>query len=127
MERPTGVTIIALLVIIGAILAILTGVFDLGLFGNALVRTDDNAFLTPTVAGATLLIVGIIQLIVGFGLWNLASWAWVVAVIVTVVRLIADVLLFFQGRHTEAIIGGVIAIIILWYLFRDEVRQAFGR
>lgn len=127
MERPTGVTVIAILVIIGAILGILIGIFDTGLFGNAFIKTHEEALISGTVASLTILIIGVIQLIVGFGLWNLSSWAWMVAVVVMVVRLIGDVLMFFQGRHAEGIVGGLIALVVLWYLFKDDVKQAFGR
>ncbi|MGD2050218.1 MAG: hypothetical protein PVH03_12000 [Chloroflexota bacterium] len=118
-ERPTGVTIIALLVIIGGILGIVGGlVAFLGANGN------------PTLVGVGIgtLIVAVAQLIVGIGLWTLQKWAWLLSVIVLGIRVVGDLVLIFAGGNViAAIVNLVITAVLLWYLFRPNVQQAFGR
>lgn len=118
-ERPTGVTIIALLIIIGGALGVIGGL--VGLLGS-----DSSGALVGASIGA--LIVAAAQLIVGIGLWTLQKWAWTLAVIVLGLRVVVDlVLIFTGGLAAAAIVNLVITAILLWYLFRPNVQQAFGR
>ena len=120
MNRPLGVTIIALLLIIGGVLGVLEALDLLGVWD--LFGLDES-----TGVGIGILIVAVANLLVGFGFWSLQGWAWTIAVIVTVLRLIGAVAGFFIGGLATGIVGLVIVLIILWYLFRPEVKAAFGR
>ena len=109
-RRPLGVTIIAILVMIGAIFEIIGGIALLGHYGGV---------------GIFAIIVGIISLFVAWGLWTLQSWAFWVVVIVEVIHLVQAIVALTQGQSIG--IGDVIfPIIILLYLFLDRnVRAAF--
>lgn len=120
MNRPLGVTIIAILLIVGGIVGILEALDYLGVLD--LFGLDDNSGV-----GIGILIVAAANLLVGFGFWGLQSWAWTVAVVVTILRLIGAVVGFFVGGVAGGIFGLVIVVIILWYLFRPEVKAAFGK
>ncbi len=105
-ERPAGVTVLAILYFLQGFLAILAGAifasFEVfGLFGFAL------------VCGSVLIIIGIIDFIIGWGLWSLQSWARIVAIIFAVIGLL------------NFPIGTIISIIVLWYLFKPEIKAAF--
>lgn len=127
MQRSTGVSIIAILVIIGGLIGVLAGLFDLGLFGTATFYGGEQ-FLSAAMFGAGLLIVAIIQLVVGFGLWNLKGWAWTIAMIVLVIRVIGDVIALFAGGNLMAvIINLLITVIVIWYLNQGEIKEAFGK
>ena len=109
MSRPTGVTIVAVVLMV-------TGVFTLllGLEG----------------AGVTVILSGILSLIAAFGLFTLKSWAWYLAVIVLVFRVVADAFGFFMGlmssNPTVTFANLAITAILLWYFFQPQVKSAFG-
>ncbi len=116
MRRPLGITIIAILLFIGAILGIVTGLMSLGVFG-----ASSNA-----PAGVVTLVLAVIQFIVALGLWRLAKWAWSVAVIVVVLRVAAEIWALVAGAGLAAVIVSlVINVIILLYLMSGGVRSAF--
>ena len=122
-QRPLGVTIIAIFLILGGIIGILGGLVGLGLFGSPAGAAP--AFWS--VYSGSLLLVSIIELIVGIGLWMLKGWAWTIAVVVVILRIILDVISLFFGFSISPVIALVIHAIVLWYLFRPEVKKAFGK
>ena len=64
--------------------------------------------------GAIYVIVGLIDFLIAYGLWTLKPWARIVAIIFAIIGLLS-----FP-------IGTIISIIILWYLFKPEIKEAFG-
>jgi hypothetical protein len=113
--RPLGVTILAVLAIIGGLL---------GLFG---------AFTVIALGGATWLLVGLVSLVqslaalaFGFGAWTLRPWAWSLGIIVYGVNVILDVV-YLIGGNPSSIVSLIIAGIILYYLFTPGVKAAFGK
>ncbi|HET6444747.1 MAG TPA: DUF2127 domain-containing protein [candidate division Zixibacteria bacterium] len=108
-----------MLVIIGGVLGIVSGL-------AAFLEADSNSALVG--AGIGTLIVAAAQLIVGIGLWSLQKWAWALAAFVLAIRVIGDFFLIFSGGSVAAaIVNLVITAVLLWYLFRPNVQQAFGR
>ena len=109
-RRPLGVTIIAVLVAIGAIFEIIGGLALLAIFAPV---------------GIFALIVGVISLFVAWGLWTLKPWAFWLVVIVEVIHLVQAVLSVARGQGVG--IGDIIfPVVILLYLFLDRnVRAAF--
>ncbi|MEM2869974.1 MAG: hypothetical protein QW379_06105 [Thermoplasmata archaeon] len=106
--RPLGVTILAVLYIIQAILWF-AGSVMMGMFLGPIL-----AFLP--VLGACVyitIIFGVIYLLVGIGLFTLKKWARILAIIFAIIGLL------------NLPIGTIISIIILWYLFRADVKAAF--
>lgn len=109
-RRPLGVTIIAILVAIGAILEIIGGLALMAVFAPV---------------GIFALIVGVVSLFVAWGLWTLKPWAFWLVVIVEVIHLVQAILSLARGQGS-GISDLVIPIIILAYLFLDRnVRAAF--
>ena len=113
-EKPTGIVVLTVLYVIeglfglayGAILASgggMLGFAEMGLAGSLLAGV-----------GAVVLIIGLIDFAVAYGLWNLRPWARTVAIIFAIIGLLG-----FP-------IGTIISIIILWYLFKPEIKEAFG-
>ena len=109
-RRPLGVTIIAILVAIGAIFEIIGGLALLAIFAPV---------------GIFALIIGVVSLFVAWGLWTLKPWAFWLVVIVEVIHLVQAILSLGRGQSVG--IGDVIfPIVILLYLFLDRnVRAAF--
>jgi hypothetical protein len=168
IKRPTGVTIISILTIIGGILLIFGGLSLLafGAFFTAVpletVITEDQQ-LQPResqnaaelqalgqffgsigiVIGSIVLAVGIGYLVVSYGLLKAKRWAWIVTVILTIIAIITqvtsvistsalteslatDITALLSGI-TAHIIGIAINGIILYYLYRPNVKAFFGK
>ena len=135
MKRPVGVTILAVIAIIYGIFSLLLAL--LGLLGSALIasgvgnvaaRYSAGTLVYATITDAVL---GILYLAFGIGAFSLKRWAWttgVVALVLDVVRQIVGVVLhgFSASNAVGFIITIVIALVVLWYLFRPNVRTAFG-
>lgn len=119
-ERPGGITILAILYgLYGAV--VLIGGLLLFLFGSAIAVGFARYFVPILIGGIAgiigvfLIIIGLIILIITWGLWNLKEWAWLIAVVFAVIGLL----------HWP--IGTILNIIVLWYLFKAEVKVAFKR
>jgi hypothetical protein len=137
MKRPTGVTIVAIIAIIYGIFSLLL-VF-LGLVGIALEASGAAALAGRSVAGrydvGTLAyaviwdaVLGILYLVFGIGAFMLKGWAWTVGVVVLVLEVVRNIIGYFiSGFSPISIITGVIALLLLWYLLRPNVRAAFGK
>jgi hypothetical protein len=87
MERPTGVTILAALSIISGLIAILGG---LALFT-----------VGPGIIGGVVLILGILSLIYGWGLWTLKPWAWMLAIIGAALNLVTALISALSRKFNE--------------------------
>jgi hypothetical protein len=143
-KRPIGVTILAILAIIGGI-ALLIGGFLFILFAGLLsgspieIGSDSSidiaslSFL-PMILGIIMVIIGIIYLAVSYGLLKGKGWAWIVTVIVTIIALIVQIVSaiiigLVSGSIEAALVSHVIGIIIdgviIFYLYRPHVRAYF--
>jgi uncharacterized membrane protein (DUF2068 family) len=110
-SRPLGITIIAIIVAIYGILGIVGGIALLGI---------------SATAGIITLILGVLELVLAWGLWSLRSWAFWAAVVVEILALINSIYALTLGSSFSAIIGILIALAVLIYLFADpNVRAAF--
>jgi len=111
--RPLGVTILAILNILGGIFQILTGY--LAVMAASLLGPLGFLFV---IVGGVLLFLGFISIIIGWGLWSLKSWAWMVALIVNFINLILNV-------YSQGWISVIINLIVIVYLFQGDVKSRF--
>lgn len=135
--RPQGVTIIAILAFIGGILGIVGGLGATilgGILGGALAASGEagagmlGGFFA--VLGIGILGLGIAEVVVGWGLWGLKPWAWMVSVIVFIANIVVSLLFALAGNSLISIstlVGIAIPAIILYYLMTPPVKAAFGR
>jgi hypothetical protein len=138
-KRPTGVTILAILMIISGIASIIIG---LGVLGSAfvlsLVAHDSNvgtvrqdaelgtlAGLLIGIGGFTIAL-GIASLVVAWGLLNGRGWAWIITIIISIVSIITSIVGIASGGIYH-IITLIIYAVILYYLYKPEVKAYFGR
>ena len=75
--------------------------------------------------GGAVLIVGIITLVIAGGFWNGWRIMWYLGVIFTALNIIMCVVSLFMGGF-NMIIMLIIALIIMYYLFRPNVKEFFG-
>ncbi|MUG96930.1 hypothetical protein F7734_33150 [Scytonema sp. UIC 10036] len=134
-QRPTGVTILAVLQFLGGILSLLFGVSGL-FFGGLIVAAGGSqpageaATMGPILLGASIgaLISGTIGLIAGFGLFTLKGWGWMLASVFSILNILNNLVSLFQGANVAgAIVGIVISGLILYYLNQSNVKRAFGK
>ena len=110
-DRTLGVTIIAILAILGGIGSLVGGI--------ALVA------IIPFL-GAALIIIGLAYFGVAYGLWKGLKWTWIITLIVTVIAFISGLELIIVG-NVGAVIPVIINAIIIYYLFKPNVKAYFGR
>lgn len=120
-HRPTAVTIIAILVIITGVIAIAGG---LGLLGiAALIPELSIVFLS---IGAVLIVIGIGYLAVSYGLIKGRGWAWLIALILSYIGIALAIISIVTGNFLP-IINLAINIVIVYILYRPQVRAFFGK
>ena len=121
-KRPLGVTIIALIEIIGAIALLLVSFAAIS-----------------TSFGISMVIAAIIRLIVVWGLWTLKRWAFWVAVVFEALHFCYNLYDLLTNHNTaietatgmsvtkgSVLFSLILSLVILMYLFADRhVRAAF--
>ena len=134
--RPTGVTIMTIIIWIEGVVELLAGIGFLVLaitVGNSIVvhghRTAGHIVnATGILFSSPLIIIGLLTIIFGIGLWTLKRWAFWAVIVIEALTLLYNVLQLVQHRISGFGIVTDIAIraIILIYFFVDpHVRAAF--
>jgi hypothetical protein len=153
-SRPTGVTIIAILNIIGGII-MLFGAIALIAIGAILPTLPPSAFnqselqgnitagqapIPPGISmgspsllggigiaiGGVLLALAIVSFVVAYGLLKGLGWAWTVTVILSIISIALNAISIAAG-NIASIISIIISGIILYYLYRPHVKAYFGK
>ena len=129
MKRPLGVTVIAIFALISGLLGLCWPI--LVFTGSGFLETIPflGSILSSigVIAGLFLLVGPALQLLFAVGALDLRSWAWYLGLISTGITVLGVVINLFQGASFwSAIWGGLIPIIIFFYLLSPKVRQAFG-
>jgi uncharacterized membrane protein (DUF2068 family) len=151
-SRPTGVTIIAVLAIIAGALLLFGGMglvalapfigqikvndatnisnTSLSLNVNGTVVTIPNTLFVLGgfigILGAMLIVLGIANFVVAWGLLKGKGWAWIVTIIINIISSVLNIVSIVAGSIGS--IGGLIINgIIIYYLYRPNVKSYFGR
>lgn len=114
--RPTGVTILAVLELIGSVVYIGFGAF-MGALGGMMGTVEGWA---AGLISAVFVGLGLVGFVMAWGLLKGKTWAWTITLILTIIGLIISIPSF-------NIIGLIINGIILYYLFRPHVKSFFGK
>ena len=137
-KRPTGVTIIAILIIIGGILLLLAGIAGVAVGSLSISEIIGLGFV---IIGAIILAVGIGYLVVSYGLLKGKKWSWTITVILLYIGIainVVSIIIFgyftfdtdtssFLTTNSGSIAGIIISVIILYYLYRPHVKSYFGK
>jgi len=147
LKRPTGVTILAVLAILGAIGLLFSGavLIGLGLLLGTLAASVDitNAINNAgypglsslgvvtisaliIVLGAVILILGILYLAVGVGFFGGKRWAWTLGIIVSVIGIVLGIIQVAFGNY-GSVLSLIISLLIVYYLMRPHVKAFFGK
>lgn len=124
--RPIIIAILAILYFIIGVLGIIAGILVIT-GGVALDQISEGEGLIElgAGAGAVIIVLSLISLIIAGGFWNGWKIMWYIGVIFTIISLIGGIASIFVGGFI-GIIPLIIDIIILWYLFRPNVKAFFG-
>src|SRR5215467_2712827 len=123
--RPTGVTILAILAILAGIGGLIAGAGLLALSGLVAAAYPGGAAVAAVI-GAFLLILGILELVYGIGMLGGKGWAWILAMIGSVLNIVFGIVSIATGS-VASVFGLIIAILILYYLTRPHVKAYFGK
>src|SRR5208283_110240 len=109
-KRPTGVTILAILTLLGGIFLLIFAAIVLAV--GAFVGFLSGAVLDGV--GAALIIFALISFAVTYGMWTGTKWAWWLGIIVAVLDLISII--------SFNVIGLIIGLVMLYFLTRPHVK-----
>ena len=133
--RPTGVTVLAVLDILGGIVGLGFGALLLlvAALSSSSLATQYPALSTISgistylyALGALSLILGILAIVIAIGFLGGRGWAWTLGIvtgIISIVISIAEAVLGFSSN----IVGIIFQIIIIYYLTRPHVKAYFGK
>src|SRR6185369_5569565 len=141
MNKPTGVVVISILYFLGAALCLLFGLLFIaggGFLATMMSQQSQAGGLSAMMAGlgAALgvfyLIIGAVDVLVGWGLLKLKNWARIVAIVFScigagflVLGLLGNLAHFsIVNFLVTAVFLGIHAVIIM-YLLKPEVKTAF--
>lgn len=138
MERPTGVTVLAVLGFISAGLLIISALAVLvggAMVANLTARPGMGllAQIGGTVIGLLFLVFAALYLVGGIGLWKLQNWARILVIV------LCSLGAFFNGLGVLVALFHFHPLLVVWrailfainlwiliYLFKPHVKQAFG-
>lgn len=136
ISRPMGVTILAVLALIGGVLGLIGGLGIIAggaLIGGIVGGTAGVAFGGfAFVVGIVTLGLAVADLFFAYGAWTLKPWGWSLGVILQLASLVwiaisAVLSGDLVGSLVASAISIAIALVILYYLNTPGVKQAFGR
>jgi hypothetical protein len=129
-QRPTGITIIAVLMIIGGLILLFTGITPL--FLGPLISIDSDSSTSVlgfliTMGGLVLVGLGIASIIVSWGLLKGKRWARTITLIISIIAIIFAIVSLVSNGDLVHIIPVIIYGIIIYYMFTDKVKLFFGK
>ncbi len=129
-DRPILVTVIAILYALGALILIIGGV-GMAIGGESIIdeiiaEDPEMSFLEGMglAFGIAVLIVGLVIAVVSYGFLKGWSVMWYIGLILAVLGAISSLISIAFGQF-GAILSLAIAVIIILYLFKDNVKLFF--
>jgi hypothetical protein len=139
MNRPIGVTILAILNIVFSAFLTLSGLAVVGLsnllmeeilqdpeFQEA-IRDVPEEFLNifPSILGGFLIFFALVGFLMAYGLFTLRLWAWYLTLILQGLSAFGNVTSLLSGNFFALLSVGISALII-YYFVQPDVKRAFG-
>ncbi len=135
MERPLGVTVLAVLALVSGAWRVLKALAWFGIGGAAAVVTGmANPVAGALVGGVAVLfgslalLTGVFSLVFAYGALTLKPWAWTLGFWTHALILAWSLLAVLgPGMFSERWLDIVVSGVILYYLTRPEIKRAFGK
>ena len=149
-SRPLGVTIVAILAIIDGIILLTGGILAVTivpLVSSGLNGTLSNITVTDQqgqqvkvqstgmtgmvatiaiIAGSVAIVLGLVWFGLAWGLLTSKGWAWIITVILSIISIVFSIVGIASGG-APSIISLIINGVILYYMYRPNVKAYFGR
>lgn len=124
-ERPTGVTIISIIIVLLGIWTFCAGLVAFGTFGFRFL-TSIFGFGGPGLGFTSLFsaIWGAVTILFGWGLWRMRYWAWLGTVIVLGIKLLFALFAIFGPAGVDWV-GTIVSLVVLAYLVTPNIRMSF--
>ena len=146
MNRPTGVTVLAVLMFLGtaflllfAVLCFVGGAFIGSIIGSAAQHSGSGvagAGLGAAIGaaiGVVFLIFAGLDAVCGYGLWAMKEWGRMLTIVLTAISLVFAVFTLFGSMmhfHIAAVFFTLVRIgigaLIIWYLSQPQIKAAFA-
>ena len=149
-HRPTGVTIIAILTIIGGILLLLSGIALVALGALFSAGSTNTSYavaqffgIISAAIGGVLLAIGIGYIVMFYGLLKGKGWAWTITIILLIIGVAMQIVSTSVGsvftasslHNTNNVVSGIVGsiigiainIVVIYYLYRPHVKAYFGK
>jgi hypothetical protein len=111
----------AIFLLLGGIVIIALGAFiSRGLFGIPRLL---HGFVS--LIGVVVVVIGLLYLGLAWGLWTGKGWAWTLSLILAALGIIVSLISLASGRIGPIVIL-ILDALIVYYLFRPNVRAFFG-
>lgn len=121
-NRPLGVTILAVLYILGGLFLLVSGILSAG--ASTLILGAIGAAIGGIIL-VLFIIFAIISFLIAYGLWKGLKWGWWLIIIFSVIGLLLSIVSLI-GSPVSGIVGIVIEAIVLYYMTRKEAKTYFG-
>ena len=130
-HRPDGIIIIAILMVIGGLILLFTGITPLIIGPLISINISDYEIsqlgLLITIGGLILVALGIASFIVSWGLLKGKRWARTITLIISIIAIIFAIVSLVSNGDLVHIIPVIIYGIIIYYMFTDKVKLFFGK
>lgn len=134
VKRPLGITILGVVRLASSVLCIVGGTTVLLNRGEIMERLaqdpSSSTDLNLLTLGMLVMVgLGCIGLLLAYGLFTLKGWAWMCTLALQIATIINALVHLDRGEMFSwgAVAAIVIAAAIIVYLFRPNVKRAFGK
>ena len=134
VRRPFGVTLIAVFMLLVGIARTLFGA--LLLFRNPYIEADVEGALPEAsasadftlITGIVFLVIGLLGLLMSYGMFSLKGWAWTWTTVVASLNLVGAIVGYFANQRIglDAWLSTILFALVIYYLSTTPVKRAFG-
>ncbi len=142
MNRPTGVSVIAIFFFVATVCCALFGIGVIaggGFVATMMNRGGQGGPMAAgmmaglgAVLGVFILVIGAVYAVLGWGLWTLKDWARLVTIVLTGLGAVLSLpgflrtlIHFSLGGFVWSAFWLAVDIVIIWYLLKPEVKAVF--
>jgi uncharacterized membrane protein (DUF2068 family) len=136
VSRPAGVAILGILGMLGGIITLLLGIGGLvlsaflqGILNSAGLSGmfSNLASLVVALVSVGILIVGLLYLLISWGLFTGKNWARIIWILFSILGILLALLILAGGGYVVGVVYLIIEILIVYYLTRSGVAAYFKR
>lgn len=121
VDRPFLVTVISVLYIVLAVILLAGGALILA---GGVMSDIEGSTLLGELGGGALLVFGLIVLVIGAGLYRGWKIMWYLGVLFAIIGALSSLISIVSGS-VPSVVPLAITLIIVWYLFRKNVKSFF--